>query len=140
MKKITIILLSLMVLSVSAWAENDDDWVKLGEKTVAFKVEKDKVTLTGKEKNVTKIKITCIQGAVKIKNIYVTMSDGSTKTIDPMAGVLKAGMSTKAFDLPGKDLKLTELELEYDSMGTIVTNKKAKVEIYGKKQKEDKKE
>jgi len=137
MKKTVVLIFTLVLaLAVQSMAQSDDNWIKLGEKMVAFKADKDKITLTGKEKDVAKIKITCVQGAVKIKKIHVKMSDGETKDYDPAAGILKNGMSTKSFDLPGKDNKLTELELEYDSMGTIVTNKRAKVEIYGKKNKD----
>jgi len=137
MKKTVVLIFTLVVaFAVQSMAQSDDNWIKLGEKMVAFKADKDKITLTGKEKDVAKIKITCVQGAVKIKKIHVKMSDGETKDYDPTAGILKNGMSTKSFDLPGKDNKLTELELEYDSMGTIVTNKRAKVEIYGKKNKD----
>ncbi len=135
--KTTWLICAFCLFSISLFAQENDGWIKIGEKSVAFKSEKDKVTLMGNEKNVTKIKITCIQGTVKIKKIYVTMSDGESKTIDPLAGVLNKGMSTTAFDLPGKDNKLSELELEYDSMGTIVTNKRAKVEVWGKKRKDE---
>ncbi|MDX8337908.1 hypothetical protein SLH46_01860 [Draconibacterium sp. IB214405] len=132
-KKVMFIVAIVLAFAVQSMAQSDDGWIKLGEKNVAFKADKDKITLTGKEKKVTKIKITCVQGAVKIKKIHVKMSDGSTKDYDPTAGVLNKGMSTMGFDLPGKDNELKDLELEYDSMGTIVTNKRAKVEIWGKK-------
>ena len=140
-KKVVFIFAIVLAFAVQSMAQPGDDWIKLGEKMVAFKADKDKVTLTGNERNVSKIKITCVQGTVKIKKIHVKMSDGEKKDIDPAAGVLNKGMSTMNFDLPGKDNKLTELELEYDSMGTIVTNKRAKVEIWGKKRKDsDKKD
>jgi len=135
MRTKNVLLVSLLIVfTLPILAQSDDGWIKIGEKSVAFKTEKDKVTLIGNERKVTKIKVTCIQGAVKIKKIYVKMSDGESKEIDPTGGVLKKGMSTVAFDLPGKDNELESLELEYDSMGTIVTNKRAKVEIWGKKQ------
>lgn len=141
MKKIVVLIFTIVIaFAVQSMAQPGDDWIKLGEKMVAFKADKDKITLTGKEKDVAKIKITCVQGAVKIKKIHVKMSDGETKDFNPAAGVLNKGMSTMAFDLPGKENKLTSLELEYDSMGTIVTNKRAKVEIYGRKNKETEKE
>ena len=140
MKKTVILILSIVfVFTLQSMAQPGDGWIKIGEKTVAFKADKDKVKLTGKEKDIAKIKITCIQGTVKIKKIHVKMSDGEVKEIDPTVGVLNKGMSTAAFNLPGKNNKLNDLELEYDSMGTIVTNKRAKVEIWGKKndEKED---
>ena len=140
MKKTVILILSIVfVFTLHSMAQPEEGWIKIGEKTVAFKADKDKVKLTGKEKDISKIKLTCIQGTVKIKKIHVKMSDGEVKEIDPTVGVLNKGMSTAAFNLPGKNNKLSDLELEYDSMGTIVTNKRAKVEIWGKKndEKED---
>jgi hypothetical protein len=141
MKKTVILILSIVfVFAIQSMAQPEDGWIKIGEKTVAFKADKDKVKLTGKEKDISKIKLTCIQGTVKIKKIHVKMSDGEVKEIDPTVGVLNKGMSTAAFNLPGKNNKLSDLELEYDSMGTIVTNKRAKVEIWGKKIDEKEKE
>jgi hypothetical protein len=139
-KRVVLIFSIILAFSVHTMAQKDDGWIKIGEKSVAFKADRDKVKLTGKEKDVSKIKLTCVQGTVKIKKIHVKMSDGEVKEIDPTVGVLNKGMSTAAFNLPGKDNKLSDLELEYDSMGTIVTNKRAKVEIWGKKIDEKEKE
>jgi hypothetical protein len=139
-KRVVLIFSIILAFSVHTMAQKDDGWIKIGEKSVAFKADRDKVKLTGKEKDVSKIKLTCVQGTVKIKKIHVKMSDGEKKEFDPTAGILNKGMSTLAFDLPGKNNKLSDLELEYDSMGTIVTNKRAKVEIWGKKTKEKEKE
>lgn len=111
----------------------EDGWIKIGEKFVSFKADKDNIMLTANEHNVCKFKIKCVQGAVKIKKISVKMSDGERKDYDPTAGILKKGMSTIVFNLPGKDNILKDMDIEYDSMGTIATNKRAKVEIWGKK-------
>ena len=128
---ILIILVGLGLQSIALPKEKG--WIKLGEKFVSFKADKDNIIISGNERNISKFKITCIQGVVKIKKIHVKMSDGMEKEYNPAAGVLKEGMSTITFDLPGKDNKLKDFEIEYDSMGTIATNKRAKVEIWGKK-------
>ncbi len=129
---VILILIFAFVSQINAQAK-DDGWTKIGEKLVSFKADKDNVILTGNEREVSKFKIKCVQGAVKIKEISVKMSDGTKKAYNPSVGVLKNGMSTMIFDLPGKDNKLKGMELEYDSMGTIATNKRAKVEIWGKR-------
>ncbi len=137
-KYVQILCLLMFGYSITIGAQSKEDgWIKIGEKYVAFHNETDDVKLSGSEKDVTKIKIKCVQGAVKIKKISVKMSDGSTKDYDPATGILKDGMSTMNFDLPGKDNTLKDLKIEYDSMGTIATNKRAKVEIWGKKKKDD---
>jgi hypothetical protein len=113
-------------------SNNDGNWIKIAEKIVAFKSDKDVVTPTGNEKKVDKIKIKCVQGTLKLKKLRVEMSDGEKKEYDAKGvGVLSKGMSSFAFILPGKNNTLKKIELEYDSVGALLVTKKAKVEIVG---------
>lgn len=128
-------ILILFIISYSAFSQsnNDRDWVKIAEKTIAFKSDKDVVTPYGNEKKVDKIKIKCIQGTLKLKKVRVEMSDGVKKEFDAKGvGVLSKGMSSFPFTLPGKNNSLRKIELEYDSVGAIMVTKKAKVEILGR--------
>ncbi len=128
-----------MLTQLHAQSENDD-WIVIAEKTASFKSDLDKVTPFGEERNVSKIKIKCIQGTLKLKHVHVTMSDGTKKSYDAKGiGVLNKGMTSFAFTLPG-DSKLEHIELEYDSAGVILISKKAKLQVLGKKRKQDKKE
>ncbi len=141
MKKLILFIVGIVIIGslseLKAQSDNDG-WVKIAEKTVSFKNDRDKITPYGAERNVSKIKIKCIQGTVKLKHVYVKMEDGTEKTFDSKGiGVLSKGMSSFAFDLPGKS-KLTHIELEYDSAGAMLITKRAKVEILGKKRKSDK--
>jgi len=93
--------------------------------------------MLGKPQNLSKIKLTCIQGTVKLKRLRVTMSDGTKEEFEPKGtGVFSKGMSSFAFTLPGTDTRLKELEIDYDSAGNIAMSKKAKVEVWGKKRKD----
>jgi len=114
---------------------DEGNWVVIATKDVAFKKgEKDKITPYGKERNVSKIKIKCTQGTLKLKKVHVEMEDGTKKEYSAKGiGVLNKGMSSFAFDLPGKDKKLKTIEIEYDAVGNILLTKRAKVEILGKK-------
>jgi hypothetical protein len=125
------LMLSSLVFSQSS---SDGNWIKIAEKVVAFKSDKDVVTPAGNEKKVDKIKIKCIQGTLKLKKVRVEMSDGERKEYDAKGvGVLTKGMSSFAFTLPGKNNTLRKIELEYDSVGALLVTKKAKVEILGRK-------
>ena len=131
------IILAGMLTQLSAQSE-EDGWVVIAEKTVSFKSDMDKVTPYGEERNVSKIKIKCVQGTVKLKHVHVTMADGTKKSYDAKGiGVLNKGMTSFAFTLPG-DSKLEHIELEYDSAGNMLLTKRAKVEILGKKRKKEK--
>lgn len=117
----------------------DGKWVKISEKTVNFKTETDTVSPTPLigHRAYSKIKLTCTQGTVNIKNITVNMTDGSSQKLDTL-GTLTNGMSTRAMMLAGDDLKLKSIDLEYSSVGNVTLNavgvtKKAKVEVWGKK-------
>ena len=140
MKKLVLItgfLLVGMLLQLNAQTD-DDGWIIIAEKTASFKSDLDKITPYGQERNVSKIKIKCIQGTIKLHKVHVTMADGTKKSYDAKGiGVLKKGMTSFAFTLPG-DSKLDHIELEYDSAGMMLVTKKAKVQMLGKKRKSEK--
>jgi len=122
-------------------AQTEDGWIVIAEKTASFKSDKDQISPKGEKRNVSKIKIKCIQGTLKLKHVNVTMDDGTKKSFSAKGiGVLNKGMSSFAFDLPGKDTKLKHIELEYDSAGNILISKKAKVQVLGKKRKKENKD
>jgi len=139
MNKIILLLVGLMFMGTLTQLQAQSDkegWVVIAEKTVSFKSDLDKITPYGAERNVSKIKIKCIQGTVKLKHVYVKMEDGTEKSYDAKGiGVLNKGMSSFAFELPGKS-KLVHIELEYDSAGNMLITKRAKVQILGKKRKD----
>lgn len=127
-------LLFAVTISLSSFSQssNDGNWIKIAEKLVAFKSDKDVITPTGNERKVDKIKIKCVQGTLKLKKVRVEMSDGEKKEYDAKGvGVLSKGMSSLPFNLPGKNNTLKKIELEYDSVGALLVTKKAKIEVVG---------
>ncbi|MDX1762327.1 MAG: hypothetical protein R3218_09260 [Christiangramia sp.] len=131
------LLIFFLLIGFSGIAQKDN-WEKLAEKSVAFKNETDKVILTGKERTVDKIKIKCVQGTVQLKSIKIVMDGGKDKEYDARGvGILTKGMSSSSFSVPDKDDKVKSIELDYDSKGSIALNKRAKVEIWGKKEKDE---
>jgi hypothetical protein len=117
MKNITRVIVFLFVLIISTTSfsqtDNDEKWVKIAQKTVSFKSDKDEISPSGKEKKVDKIKIKCIQGTLTLKKVKVEMSDGEKKEYDAKGvGVLTKGMSSFAFDLPETNGTLNKIEFE----------------------------
>ncbi len=138
MKNLILIAILILVAPHLGYSQSEKEgWVKLATKTVDYKNDKDEVSLVGKTKDIDKIKLTCIQGTVKLKMVYVEMSDGKEKEFDPKgAGVLTKGTSSFSFNLPGDDeSKLKNLIIEYDSVGNVLVSKRGKIEIWGKKRK-----
>ena len=134
--------IAILIASVNySFAQNDSDdgnWIVIAKKDVAYKKgETDKITPYGNERNVSKIKVKCTQGTLKLKKVHVTMDDGTKKDYNAKGvGVLSKGMSSFAFDMPGSDKKLKIIEIEYDAVGNMLLTKRAKVEILGKKRKD----
>ena len=126
-------ILLLFVMTIPVVQAQDGKWKKLAEKSVAFHSETDRVSLQGDERTANWIRIKCIQGAVQIKEVTINMEGGESKTFNPTSGLLNKGMATVPFQVPGKkDEKVKSVEMKYDSKGSIVTNKRAKVEVQGK--------
>lgn len=135
MKNLLLIAFIVLIAPSFAFAQSEKDgWVKLATKTVNYKNETDEISLLGKTKDIDKIKLTCVQGTVKLKSVSVEMSDGKTKEYDPKgAGLLTKGTSSFNFNLPGNEAKLKSLFLEYDSVGNPLVTKRGKIEVWGKK-------
>ncbi|WP_394145797.1 hypothetical protein [Vibrio atypicus] len=148
MKHFITILISSLVLftAFQSYAKESDDWVKISDKVVNYKSETDTVEPMAyiSQRNFSKIKIKVVQGTVNLKEIVVTMSDGSSKELKTM-GTLTKGMSTRAWTLPGdENSKFKKLDMTYDSWGSttlsaIGLSKKAKIEVWGKKRTEEEK-
>lgn len=132
--------LFFFALSLGLYAQDDNDnWIKVAEKSVAFKSETDKVNLSGKERDITRIKIKCVQGTLQLKEVTIEMKNGKKETYDPKGtGLLTKGTSSIPFTVPDKGEEVKSIEMKWDSKGSMVTNKRAKVEIWGKKDKDDK--
>lgn len=142
---ITLFLSSLVIFfTPHTFASSNDDWVMISDKVVNYKSETDTVEPLAyvSQRNFSKLKIKVVQGTINLKNVVVTMSDGTSKELKSM-GTLTKGMSTRVWTLPGgKDAKFKKLEITYDSWGSttlsaVGLSKKAKIEVWGKKRTEE---
>jgi hypothetical protein len=145
---ITLFLSSLVIFfTPHTFASSNDDWVMISDKVVNYKSETDTVEPLAyvSQRNFSKLKIKVVQGTINLKNVVVTMSDGTSKELKSM-GTLTKGMSTRVWTLPGgKDAKFKKLEMTYDSWGSttlsaVGLSKKAKIEVWGKKRTEEEQE
>ncbi len=134
MKQTILLLFSLLLFSSHTNAQSEDEgWFKISTKVVNYKAESDKVSVSKKKGDLSKFKLKCIRGTVKLKSIVVTFDDGEEKTFHPKGtGVLTNGASTFSWSL-GKEKKVKTIVLSYDSVGNMLLTKRGKVEIWGKK-------
>lgn len=102
---ITLLLSSLIILiAPQTFAQSSDDWVMISDKVVNYKSETDTVEPLAyvSQRNFSKLKIKVVQGTVNLKNVVVTMSDGSSKELQSM-GTLTKGMSTRVWRHPNSE-------------------------------------
>lgn len=136
-KTMLIIFLGFGLTSIAPKKEKnvqEGQWVKIAQKTVNFKSEVDVVHPFGAEKKVDKIKIKCVRGAIKLRKVRVEMVSGMKEEYNAKGiGIIIKGASSLPFSLPGDDHKLRKIELEYDALGEDFINKKAKIEVWGRK-------
>ena len=124
------ICLAVLLTSSVIYAQ-DSDWKVLAKKDVSYKAEKDRITLYGDERDVSKIKLTCRQGSLKIKQTTLIYSDGSEESHDPKGtGILTKGTSTIPYRIQ-KDKKLKQVEITYEAYGNMLFTKRAKVDVLG---------
>ncbi|GIU24627.1 hypothetical protein L2719_06870 [Shewanella schlegeliana] len=132
LRLVNVAALALIILGSSAVQASD--WIQISEKTVNYKTETDTVTPKKAEKQVSHVKLKCVQGTVNMHKIILIMADGNRKEVDNL-GVLTKGLSSRSISVPDGDLK--SIELTYDSVGSqtlgvVGATKKGKLKIMGK--------
>ena len=127
------IVLFYLVLSNNVLFAQSSQWIKIAEKTVNYKADKDEVTPTGQEKKVDKIRLRCTQGTVKIKKITIIMVDGTQKDYKAHgSGVLTKGSVSFDWKVPNSDVNIRKVILEYDAVGNILMTKRGKIVVEGR--------
>ncbi len=120
----------LLFITYSASSQNDE-WKILGTKDVTFKQDEDVINLRGSEKNISKFKIKCTQGTLKIKKIVIYYKDNTEDEKKPKGtGLITKGMSSFTFKT-NKNKIPNKIGLTYEAMGNMVITKRAKIELLG---------
>jgi hypothetical protein len=130
MKKYIILVISLFISLQMLGQEKE--WKVLGKKDVAYKTEHDIINLRGSEKDISKFKIKCTQGSLKLKAVTIIYKDDTRDEKKPKGtGLLTKGMSSFVFSL-NKNKTPDKIELSYEALGNMVLTKRAKIEFLGR--------
>ena len=141
MKKIVLMLL-LVASSSSLWAQtpkvvvNDKDgWHKIGETTVSFDKDSDKIPIIGANRFAA-IKIKVIEAPISLKSFDIDYGDNQTKKVAIGKEIKSQGETSVAYLDGEKVIKSVNLNYQTIAHGN---NKKAHVEVWGLKTNPDKK-
>lgn len=128
-RKYTVPLFVLMLtLAAGSMTVSAQDWVKLGEKDVDFKIDKDSIG-TDHKGRVKEIHLRVMNAPVKFKKVVINYSDGKMQELEYLEDV-QVGTYSRSITIEGDGSSIKSIDLWYetDSLG----GKKAKVAVYGK--------
>ena len=121
---------SLKAQKVAVVTTDKPGWHKIGETTVDFKTDKDKVYVLGND-HFKSIILKAVDAPVHIENLEVVYGNGEPEEI-PVRFDFKAGSESRHIDLKGYDRKIKEINLVYRTVPNWKGDK-AHLEIWGLK-------
>lgn len=102
-----------------------EDWVRLGEREVAFKGERDTIAVTGVEGRFSKVMLEVKLNGIEVRDLKLHYGDGETQDVEVRENIPANGR-TRAIDLSGGSRVINRVELVYktedrrDGRATVV--------------------
>lgn len=127
-RKIFIPLMFVMFVVAGVTAVSAQDWKKLGEKSVNFKLDHDTIQATGKGK-VREIHLRVIYAPVKFTKVVINYADGDKMALDYLENV-QVGTDSRSITIEGDGHVIKSIEFWYET--DTLSGKKAKVVVYGR--------
>ncbi|MEP6682981.1 MAG: hypothetical protein ABJA35_06970 [Parafilimonas sp.] len=121
---------SLKAQKVEVITTNKPGWHKIGETTVDFKIDKDKVLILGND-HFKSLVLKAVDAPVHIESLEVVYGDGDPEEI-PVRYDFKAGSESRSINLKGSDRKIKEVNMVYRTIPNWKGDK-AHIEIWGLK-------
>jgi len=131
MRVITLLtcLLSIMIAGGAAQADRWDSkgWVKLGERTVNGRVDKDTITVGRDEGKYTKLTVVVEKSDIELLDFEVVFANGE-KFNPGVRHYFKENSRTRVIDLPGNERIIKTINLKYKN---LPGGGSATVEVWG---------
>ena len=127
-RNILIPLMLILLIAAGASTVLGQEWVKLGEKSVNFKLDHDTIGATGKGK-VREIHMRVMYAPIKFTKVVLHYKDGDQMALDYLEDV-QVGIDSRSITIEGDGHVIKSIEFWYktDAFG----GKKAKVAVYGR--------
>lgn len=105
-------------------------WVKLGERTVNHRVERDVIPVTAARGDFRKIKLKVRHRAVTFRAVHVHYRNGRVQKVELRKNI-PAGGETRVIDLVGDDRIIKEVTFIYDT--ATGRGDRAVVQLFGRR-------
>jgi hypothetical protein len=113
------------IASADRW--DSKGWVKLGEREVDRKVDRDRIAVGRQEGKFTKLTIAVEDSDLELLDFVITFANN--QKFDPkVKHFFKEGARTRVIDLPGDERMIKTIDLKYKN---LPGGGKAKVEVWG---------
>jgi hypothetical protein len=116
------VLCAVLVLQLVAVAVEAAQWVKLGERIVNDRVERDVIEATSSRGSFTAIRIEVRKHGVRFLDMKVVFGDGTVQDV-PLQTVIMAGGESRVIDLHGGARVIRRVEFTYEAQSVGVGNK-----------------
>lgn len=120
----------LLALALTATAASAD-WVRLGTRDVADRMDHDTLVVGADEGEFSAIRIEVHKRAVQFHDLKIHFVNGGVQDVS-LREVIPSGGSTRVIDLQGTDRKIARIEFWYDAQ-TARKHKGGRITIFGRR-------
>jgi len=125
------ILLVTLLLAGGVEVASAANWVFLGERVVADRVDHDVIAVTGARGSFSALKLVVRRRPVHFLDMKVHFANGSVQDVS-LRTVIPAGGESRVIDLSGEDRTITRVEFWYEA-NSIGVGKTALVRLFGRR-------
>lgn len=123
-------MLPLFALLAASPATNlQQNWIKIGERTVNYTIDHSEIVFEGVQKNLGALQVKVKKGAINLHRCVVYFEDGQTQDMDVLNAIPEGGES-KVLELPANSRTISKLVFTYDTKNRAT--QKADVEVWGR--------
>lgn len=127
--RLILIIPLLALLAASPARHVQQNWVKLGDRTVNYTVDHSEIVFDGVQKNLSALRVKVRKGAINLHRCAIFYDNGQTQDMDIMNSIPQGGES-KVLELPADSRTITKLVFTYDTKNRA--SQKSEVEIWGR--------
>lgn len=120
-----------IITDCSTQIQQPPGWVKLGQRTVNYGLDRDEIRVTARDGRFTSIRLKAEVAPINIHRCVVHFANGTTKSFNIAGGDLRAGQITRNLDLPGNRRVITKVVFWYDTKNRA--SRRGRIELWGRR-------
>ena len=125
------LLFSLIVAAATGLADDNDRWVKLGERHVSDRIDRDTLRIGVKRGKFEAVRLGAKGRAIQFHDVKIHFANGDVQDVQ-LRNVVQAGKWTRAIDLHGGKRGIEKIVMTYDAQ-TARWRKGARVLVRGRR-------